>query len=263
MSEAFSGRDVYHSNELGLPPRGGSPTFFNMNIIAIQTRIFTVGEELAPFVVKYIPRPEESDIVVVTSKIVALAEGRVAPLNEWDVRIKKESEWALNTRHAWITITDGMVMANAGIDKSNAENQIVLLPKDSFAAAAALRSVLRRRFKIKKLGVLITDSRTAPLRAGVVAAAVGYAGFSGIKDYHGKKDIHGRKLTITRVNIADSLATASALLMGEGNERRPLAIIRNAPVVFRDKIDRNELHIPLKDDLFEPLFRFARTKRTD
>ncbi len=234
-----------------------------MNITSIQTRIFSVGEDLAPFVLSNIPRLKEGYIVVVTSKVVALAEGRVASLSEWETLIRKESQWALNTRYAWLTITDGMVMANAGIDKSNVENQIVLLPKNSFASAAALRQKLRRHFKIKKLGVLITDSRTAPLRAGVTAVAVGYAGFSGIKDYRGKKDIHGRKLTITRVDIADSLATAAALLMGEGDERRPLALVRDAPVVFRDRIDRNELRIPLKDDLYEPLFRSARRKRKD
>lgn len=84
--------------------------------------------------------------------------------------------------------------------------------------------------------------------------ALGYAGFCGIKDYINNLDIFGRKFHFSRVNMADGLATAAVLVMGEGNEQRPLALIAKAPVKFQNKINRQELHIDIKDDMFRPLF---------
>ena len=104
------------------------------------------------------------------------------------------------------------------------------------------------------LGVLITDSRTVPLRAGVTGVAVGYAGFRGIKDYRGTPDIFGRKFEFSRTNIADGLAAAAVLVMGEGNEQQPLAIIEKAPVEFCDRVKRAELRINIKEDMYRPLF---------
>jgi coenzyme F420-0:L-glutamate ligase/coenzyme F420-1:gamma-L-glutamate ligase len=101
-----------------------------------------------------------------------------------------------------------------------------------------------------------------PLRAGVVGVALGYAGFKGLRDYRGKKDVFGRKLKITQTDVADSLATAAILAMGEGNERQPLAIVTHAPVEFTDRVNRKELLIPFKDDMYRPLFKIsARRKR--
>ena len=225
-----------------------------MKTLAKHTRLFEEGENLESFIFEHIPRLKDGSILVVTSKIVALAERRTATPEEKVKIIKNESEWAVPTKYVWLTIKDGMFMAAAGIDESNAKGKIILLPKDSFKAAARLRMALLKRYKIKRLGILITDSRVLPLRAGVVGVALGYAGFGGIKDYRGSADLFGRKLKMTRVDIADSLATSAVLLMGEGKERNPLAIIEDAPVEFRDRINRKELIIPVADDLYVPLF---------
>ena len=117
-----------------------------------------------------------------------------------------------------------------------------------------LRKKLLEKYKIKKLGVLITDSRTMPLRMGVSGVALGYAGFYGIRNYVGTKDIFGRDFKFSRTNIADSLAATAVLVMGEGNEQQPLAIIEKAPVKFCDKVNRNELYIDIKDDMYQSLF---------
>src|SRR5579859_132214 len=204
-----------------------------MNIQAIHTRLFQEKESLERFIFEHVSRLNDGDIFVVTSKIVALAEGRTAVSAEKIKIIKKESQRAIPTKYVWLTIKDGMFMAAAGIDESNAKGKLVLLPKDSFKAAARIRKALLKQYKLTSLGVLITDSRVLPLRAGVVGVALGYAGFGGIKDYRGAPDLFGRKLKMTRVDIADSVATAAVLLMGEGNERKPLAIIEGAPVEFR------------------------------
>ena len=233
-----------------------------MNIKAIKTRIFRENEDLLSFIlknIKKIPKKNlESSVLVVTSKIVALSEGRAVEYKSEKQKIaliKKESEFALKTKLTWLTIKDGMVMSSAGIDESNAKGKLVLLPKDSFKSADIIRKKLKKIFKVKNLGVLITDSRIFPLRAGVVGVALGYAGFKGVLDYRGTKDIFGRVLKMSRTDVADSLATAVVLCMGEGKERQPLALITNAPVYFTEKINKKELFINLKDDLYLPLFR--------
>lgn len=225
-----------------------------MNIKAIHTRLFREGEKIDQFIIEHVPKLKENSVLVVTSKIVALAERRTASAADKKKIIKKESEWSVATKYIELTIKDGMFMAAAGIDESNADGKIVLLPKDSFKAASHLRQALLKRYKVKQLGVLLTDSRVLPLRAGVVGVAVGYAGFKGLKDYKGAQDLFGRKLKFTKVDIADSLATAAVLLMGEGDERNPLAVIEHAPVQFSSKVDRAELVIPVADDLYAPLF---------
>src|SRR5680860_576227 len=110
--------------------------------------------------------------------------------------------------------------------------------------------MLQKKFKIKNLGVLITDSRLFPLRAGIVGAAIGYAGFKGVKDYRGTGDIFGRILKLSRTDIADSLATAAVVCMGEGREQQPLALITDAPVVFTEKVNKKELYIDPREDLY-------------
>lgn len=228
-----------------------------MIIQPIKTRVFREGEDLIAFITDYVKKIPEKFVVVVTSKIVALAEKRTAVVDSVQAKeklIRRESDYAIHTKHVWLTIKDGMVMASAGIDESNANGKLILLPKDSFKTAQLLRKKLQQRYKVRHLGILITDSRTMPLRAGVAGVALGYAGFRGIKDYRGTPDIFGRIFKFSRTNTADSLATSATLVMGEGNERQPLGIIKNAPIEFCDKTYRKELHIDIKDDMYGPLF---------
>ena len=228
-----------------------------MTVTPIKTRVFQEGDDLFDFITSSFGKLQERLVVVVTSKIVALAEKRTACVGNIKAKeklIRRESEVAIPTKHVWLTVKDGMLMASAGIDESNANGKLILLPKDSFKTARFLRKKLRQKYAVKELGVLITDSRTTPLRAGVTGAALGYVGFRGVKDYRGTPDIFGKKFVFSRTDVADSLATAAVLLMGEGNEQQPLALIENAPIEFCDRIDRKELHIDIQDDMYQPLF---------
>lgn len=223
----------------------------------IKTRLFQEGDDLFSFITAYFKKIPEQSVVVVTSKIVALAEKRTAIAMHDKAKeklIRAESEFAMPTKYVWLTVKDGMVMASAGIDESNAKGKLVLLPKNSFKTARVLRNKLRKKYGVRHLGILITDSRTMPLRAGVTGVALGYAGFRGVKDYRGTSDIFGRKFKFSRTDVADSLATAAVLVMGEGNERQPLTIIERAPVEFCDRVNQNELRIDLKEDMYRPLF---------
>jgi dihydrofolate synthase / folylpolyglutamate synthase len=234
-----------------------------MQITPIKTRIFKENENLIDFILKYIKRIPENSVLVITSKILALSEGRTVEYKNTKEKIsrkikliKGESDFAIKTKYenVWLTIKDNMVMASAGIDESNAEGKLILLPKDSFRSADLIRKKLKKIFKIKKLGILVTDSRIFPLRAGIVGVSLGYAGFKGIRNYIGEKDIFGRILKFSRMDVADGLATSAVLEMGEGKEQQPLALITGAPVEFTEKINKKELLIDPKEDLYLPLF---------
>jgi len=228
-----------------------------MQIKSIKTRIFKESEDLTKFIFKYVKKIPENSILVITSKIVALAEGRTVKYKNKIQKtklIKEESDLAIKTKLTWLTIKDGMVMASAGIDESNAKGKLIFLPKDSFQSAEKIRKDLKKIFKVKNFGVLITDSRIFPLRAGIVGVSLGYAGFKGIRDYRGERDIFGRVLKMSQTDIADSLATSAVLCMGEGKEQQPLALITDVPTEFVNKINRQELFIDPKNDLYLPLF---------
>ena len=229
-----------------------------MQVIPIKTRIFRENEDLFLFVSKNIKKFPEKSILVVTSKIVALSEGRTVKYKNEKQRIKlikKESDFSLKLKHTWLTLKDNMVMANSGIDQSNADGKMIFLPKNSFKSAELLRKKLIHKFRLKNLGVLITDSEFMPLRVGALGVALGYAGFAGVRNYIGKKDIFGRKFVYSKTDVADGLATSAVLCMGEGKERQPMAVITNAPVVFTNKIKKKEMMIDSEKDMYAPLFK--------
>lgn len=233
-----------------------------MEVQAIKTRVFKEGNNVAEFIFETLPSLPNASVLVVSSKIVALSGGRVEKKSQFSSLIKSESDWALKTKYAWLTKKEGLIMANAGIDESNANGKIILSPKNPFEAASSLRKELLKHYKIKKLGVVIADSALLPLRAGVIGHALGYAGFKGVRDYRGKKDIFGRKMQMSRTNSADSIATSATLVMGEGHEQQPLALITDAPVEFIEKTNRKELLIDPKEDIFWPLWKgVKRTKK--
>lgn len=234
-----------------------------MKITTRKTPLFRAGQNLVAFLKHVLPKLHERSIVVVTSKIIALSEGRIVPCPTERSRIKlirQESDWAIKTKYTWLTVKDRMVMASAGIDQSNAFGQCVLLPVDSYRSATIIRKRLRKQYGLRQLGVLITDSRLMPLREGITGVALGYAGFRGLRDYRGQPDLMGRKLKMTRTNVADSLAAAAVLEMGEGSERQPVSVINDAPVVFTEHVNRRALFVDPREDIYRPFFSVLRKK---
>lgn len=230
-----------------------------MIVRPIKTRVFKEGDNLEAFIRAHIQKLKENSVLVVTSKIVSLAEKRTAENKNVLTKqklIRKESEFAMPTKWTWLTLRDGLIVSSAGIDESNSPGgKLILLPRDCYASAARLRTRLMKAYGVKKLAVVIPDSRTLPLRAGALGMALGYAGMKGLKDYRGTKDIVGRAFRYERAGIADSIACAATLAMGEGNEQCPLAVVEGAPVEFVDRVDKNELYIALEDDLFLPFLK--------
>jgi coenzyme F420-0:L-glutamate ligase/coenzyme F420-1:gamma-L-glutamate ligase len=123
----------------------------------------------------------------------------------------------------------GLVLANAGVDQSNVSQdggaRVLLLPEDPDASAAALRAALTERFGAP-LAVIVSDSVGRAWRNGVVGLAIGAAGLPALLDLRGRPDRNGRPLAVTQVGLADQIASAAELLMGEADEGRPAVLVR-------------------------------------
>jgi len=148
----------------------------------------------------------------------------------------------------------GCVMANAGVDRSNvasvtAREPVLLLPHDPDASAAALRTALQLRFGVA-LGIVVSDSFGRPWRMGVVNVALGAAGVPALLNCRGESDRSGRPLQVTEVAIADALAAAAGLVMGEAAESVPAVLIRGLQLGTASQKGARSLVRPLAEDLF-------------
>lgn len=237
-----------------------------MKTISIKTHKITSSQALSQIINRYISSLKEKSIVVITSKIVSICEGRVVKIGEIDKKklIEQEAEYYLpsygNKYNITLTIKRNLLVPTAGIDESNGNGYYVLWPKDPQKTANEIREYSKKKFSLRHVGVIITDSRTTPLRWGTTGIAIAHSGFSALNNYIGKPDIFGRPLHVTKANIVDALAAAAVLVMGEGNEQTPLAIIEDLPFVkFQDrnpsKSELKGLQISMRDDLYAALLK--------
>ncbi len=223
----------------------------------------------------------DGDILVLAQKIVSKAEGRLVNLEEVqpspraialaletqkDPRlvevILRESKEVLRTRPGTIIVEHrlGFVCASAGVDHSNvrpalagepdsqAENWVLLLPRDPDASAHAIRRRLEAASGVR-LGVVIIDSHGRAWRLGTVGIAIGLSGLPGLIDLRGQPDLFGFRLKITQVGAADELAAAASLLMGQAAEGSPAIHVRGFPYLLREA-SLDELLRPKDQDLF-------------
>ncbi|MCU0486450.1 MAG: coenzyme F420-0:L-glutamate ligase [Anaerolineales bacterium] len=218
----------------------------------------------------------DGDVLVLAQKIVSKAEGRWVNLVEVqpsaralelakqidkDPRlvelVLQESQEVLRTRPGTIIVEHklGFVCANAGIDHSNVAGEgspsdewVLLLPVDPDTSAQQLRQKLEQASEVR-LGVLIIDSHGRAWRQGVVGAAIGLAGLPGVVDLRGQPDLFGYTLRITQIGVADELAAAASLVMGQAAEGTPVVHVRGFPYDLREG-RLSELLRPREQDLF-------------
>ena len=238
------------------------------------------GDNLADIIVASLAKSEialqDGDIFVVAQKIVSKAEGRAVNLatvtpsqraielaaqTEKDPRIieliLRESNEVLRTRVGAIIVEHklGFVCANAGIDHSNvagagdsAEEWVLLLPQNPDLSSRKMRDDIQSNTE-KQIGILVIDSHGRAWRNGTVGVAIGIAGIPGLEDLRGKPDLFGYQLQVTTVGVADELAAAASLIMGQAAEGTPVVHVRGFPYPLRDG-SLKELIRPREQDLF-------------
>ena len=241
----------------------------------IKTDVITPGSiELTTLLDKYVPTIREKSIVAITSKVVSLCENRVVKigLEDKEQLIIREADYYLPPNNPYgisLTIKDHILIPTAGIDESNGNGYYILWPEDSQRSANTLRRYLAQKYRLKHIGVIIVDSKTTALRKGTTGITLAHSGFAALQNYIGRPDIFGQPLSVTKANLADGIAAAAVLVMGEGNEQTPLALIESVPsIVYQDRnptvAELAELRIDIKDDLYAELLNNApwQTKNT-
>jgi coenzyme F420-0:L-glutamate ligase/coenzyme F420-1:gamma-L-glutamate ligase len=219
---------------------------------------------------------ERGDVIVLAQKIVSKAEGRMVDLvtvnpseqaQRWaeetskDPRlldlILRESSQVLRTRPGLIIVEHrlGFVCANAGIDRSNVANHenttgewVLLLPEAPDETAENIRQALEQKYDAR-IGVLIIDSHGRAWRMGTAGVVIGVAGFPALVDLRGEPDLFGNLLQVTQVGLADEMASAASLLMGQADEARPIIHVRGLPYDLREG-SLQEILRPREEDLF-------------
>jgi len=210
-------------------PRKGAP--FNLGDL-VDT---VVGSEL-----------QDGDILVVSSKFIAVSEGRVVDLDTvvpsdyaasesrrlnippelCELIIRESDDTIGGVSGFMLTLKEGLLTPNAGIDKSNvAHGKVVLYPRDPLESAMALVDEMRFRRGVE-IGVVVSDSRLMPTRKGTVGVALSAAGVEAIVDLRGKPDLFGNVLKVTSQAIADDLCSGAQIVMGEANESVPIVLVR-------------------------------------
>lgn len=231
-----------------------------MELFAIKTRVLHPPQDnLFDVLDSYLTDVREGDIVLVTSKVVAIHEGRCVPMGEHDlsILIREEADLLFHPegRFRPMTITNHALIGRSGIDESNGEGYYILLPEDSFASAHAIRNHLRSRHGLTNLGVVITDSHSLPFRYGAMSIALGCAGFVPVTSQIGKPDLFGRAMEYATTNIVDALAAAATLVSGECDEAQPIQIARGVPnLEWTDGDVRDTLFVPYEEDLYKDLY---------
>lgn len=196
---------------------------------------------------------EDGDILVVTSKIVSKAEGRVLGATDREAAIDAETVRVVARRGSTRIVENrnGLVMAAAGVDASNtAPGTVLLLPEDPDASARALRARLQQ-LTGRRLAVVVSDTFGRPWRNGLTDVAIGAAGLRVLEDHRGRTDSHGNELAMTVTATADELAAAADLVKGK-TTGTPVAVVRGPAthVTVEDGPGARALVRPAADDMF-------------
>ena len=233
-----------------------------MRIFSIKLPIIKKNDPLLDILIRHIKdigeNLQEKDIIVISSKIIATAQGRIKKLSEVKFISEKAKKFAqefdmderivelilqeasmvlggLPNGHVILAKVNNFLIANAGIDQSNAgTNNVIFLPKNIKEEVWNYWKKLKNEYNIKDLGIIFADSRVQPLRKGTIGIAIATAGFEPIEDLRGHPDLFGRPLEITLRAIADDLTSAAQFLLNEADQQTPIVIIRGANVEFTE-----------------------------
>lgn len=215
---------------------------------------------------------KEKDIIVFSSKVVALCQGKKIDLetivssqkakylaNKYSMNdqlvelVIKEADVVFGgVKEVLLTSKYNNLIANAGIDSSNSgNNSVILWPSNPYETARELRKELIQKYELKNLGVIISDSHIQPLRSGVIGQAIGVSGFKPAENCIGRIDLFSREMHYTKRAIADQITSAAHLVMGECNERISFVVARNVKAEFTNEaIDTKDTYVLFENCLF-------------
>jgi coenzyme F420-0:L-glutamate ligase/coenzyme F420-1:gamma-L-glutamate ligase len=248
-----------------------------IKIIAVENLpLITKGDNLAELICNAAEKQntpiQERDAIVITHVAVSKAEGNVVNLDEVspserakeiarqtekepdlvEVILRETKEVVRIGPNSLITETkNGIVCANAGVDRSNVEGErnVVLLPQNPDTSAQKIRQEIKK-LKGCDVAVIVSDTHGRPFRMGEINVAVGVAGIKPIRDRRGEKDLFGYVLRVKQTAVADELASAAELVIGQANEGIPVAIIRGYEYQIMENASATELNRPKEKDLF-------------
>lgn len=241
-----------------------------MKVTPIKTPLVLRGDNINEVISQSIKTIPENSILVVASKIVSVCENRLVKKLEGTKEekhdlVKKEAELYTDPHSSkynmMLTVKHNFVFVNAGIDESNADNQYILWPKDPQKSVNSIWKFVREYYKLKNVGVTISDSSSFMLNWGVVGRALTYCGFNPLRSYVGEPDLFGKTMKMEKTNIMQSATDAAVLEMGEGSECTPMALVSNfsQSVEFLDhkptKEELAKLKINISDDVYYPILK--------
>ncbi|MFG2293629.1 coenzyme F420-0:L-glutamate ligase [Streptomyces sp. NPDC048603] len=206
------------------------------------------GDDLAKLIAAAAPDLRDGDVLLVTSKIVSKAEGRILDGDSREAAIDAETVRVVARRGTLRIVENrqGLVMAAAGVDASNtAAGTVLLLPEDPDASAESIRTGLRALLSIE-VGVVLTDTFGRPWRNGLTDVAIGAAGVRVLEDLRGAVDAHGNPLNVTVTATADELAAAGDLVKGK-TTGCPVAVVRGLAGVLGEGSARELVRAPAED----------------
>jgi coenzyme F420-0:L-glutamate ligase/coenzyme F420-1:gamma-L-glutamate ligase len=239
--------------------------------------LFKPGQDLSKEIIKAISSEsievDDGDVIAIAQKIVSKSENRyldislISPSDEaitlskqidkdpkFIQAILNESKKVVRYRMGVLIVEHklGFIHANAGIDRSNIDQEqdiVLLLPEDPDASAKAISKSLSKFFT-KNISVIITDTMGRPFRNGIVGFTIGSHNIECLLDERGKKDLYGNKLRVTQIGIADELAAASSLLMGQAAQKKPVILIKGYQFKQNNLSDSQSLIRGEEEDLF-------------
>jgi F420-0:gamma-glutamyl ligase len=207
---------------------------------------------------------EEGDVVALSSKVVAIHQGRCVPYDRAhkDDLIKAEADFYLDRNESPYgavihTIKDGILIPSSGIDPF--AGYYILWPERLEQTATELLEWFKAEYKVSKLYLILTDSRSVFLRRGVVGIALAWAGFNPLHDTRLSHGVLGEVRGGSQTNLPDALAASAVLVMGESNEQTPVVRLRNVPYIGVEEVAHkpvfNSFKIPKEEDIFAPFLK--------
>jgi F420-0:gamma-glutamyl ligase len=216
-------------------------------------------DDLFSVIDEYLTDVKERDVIVVTSKVVAIYQGRCVLKVGADKQqlITQEADYIIDAtyREYPLTLKYHAMFASAGIDESNSGDYYSLLPSEPFIIAKEICDYIKKKYNLSKIGVIITDSHLMPFRFGVLGISIGFWGIRPVEYHKGKMDLFGREIKFSSTNLIDGIAAAAGLVAGESHECHPIVIARDVPYLqFSDEDHSKEFLIDPKEDIHRVLF---------